>query len=243
MKTAHTFVIFAALCLAPGAHAAIALWTTTFTDNSAGANTDRAMANAPAAPFTDNLSATWSLTRSGSASPIFLTGTDNNANNFNPNQNVDNAAGAFWQADFAFTGGTATIDLQGATFNIYRYNNGGNMQTADTLLRTVDFSAWYTTDGGTNWTPIGATQNVNTTASHTTNSPDNLFIPLSFALPALSAVNLGTADFGIRFRAENDATNSGANIGINSFTVNTIPEPTAALLGALGLLGLMRRRR
>lgn len=233
-----------ALTLGAGvSQAAVTLWTTTFSDNSAGANTNRAMANTPSAPFADALSATWSLTRSGTATPLFLTGTSNGANNFNPRQNVDNAAGAFWQADFAFAGGASAIAFSGASFNIYRYNNTGAMQGADAVLRTVNFTAWYSINGGLDWIQMGATQNIDTTASNTTDSPANLYIPLTFSLASPATVDLGADDFLIRFRAENDATNAGANIGINSFAVNTIPEPSAALLGGLGLLGLLRRRR
>ena len=35
----------------------------------------------------------------------------------------------------------------------------------------------------------------------------------------------------------------GSGIGMASFTIDVIPEPTAAFLGSLGLLGLLRRRR
>ncbi|RYD22989.1 MAG: hypothetical protein EOP88_05975 [Verrucomicrobiaceae bacterium] len=46
----------------------------------------------------------------------------------------------------------------------------------------------------------------------------------------LSLVNFTTTDVGNDF-------------GIDSITFENIPEPSAALLGALGVLGLMRRRR
>jgi len=36
---------------------------------------------------------------------------------------------------------------------------------------------------------------------------------------------------------------SGNNVGIDSFTINAIPEPGIAMLGGIGLLGLLRRRR
>ena len=34
-----------------------------------------------------------------------------------------------------------------------------------------------------------------------------------------------------------------SNLRINQFTVNAIPEPSTALPGAFGILGLLRRRR
>ncbi len=229
---------FLALLLAGTSHGAV-LWTTTFTDSSAGANTGRNVVNTPSSPFTDTLTSTYNLTRSGSASPIFLTGTGNSVFNFNPQQNVDNASGAFWQASFTFTGGTSTFDLSSVAFQIYRFNNSGNTQASDAVSRTVNFSAYYTTDGGTTWSQFGATKNVNTTGSNTTNTHLNL----DFSLASPVSVNLSENDFQIRFRAENDSTNAGANIGITSFTVNSIPEPSASLLLAAGSVLIFTRRR
>jgi hypothetical protein len=37
--------------------------------------------------------------------------------------------------------------------------------------------------------------------------------------------------------------NDGAGIDLSSFSLTMIPEPSAALLGGLGLLALLRRRR
>ncbi len=226
------------LPLVQASHAAT-LWTTTFTDSSAGANTGRNVVNTPSAPFSDTLTSTYALTRSGSDTPLFLTGTGNSVSNFNPRQNVDNASGAFWQADFTYIGGTATFDLSSVAFQIYRFNNTGNVQASDANSRTVNFSAYYTIDNGTTWTQLGTTRNINTTASNLS----NVYLNLDFAASSPVSVDLTENDFRIRFRAENDGTNAGANIGINSFAVNAIPEPSSSLLLAAGSLLLITRRR
>lgn len=237
MKTNFSKILLP-LLLTGGAHGAV-VWTTTFTDSSAGANTGRNVVNTAASGFTDTLSSTYVLTRSEAATPTFLTGTNNSAANFNPRQNVDNAAGAFWQADFTFTGGTSTVDLSGVSFQIYRFNNTGNTQASDATSRTVNFSAFYTTNGGTSWSPLGAVKNINTTTSNS----GNILLNLDFALTNAATVDLSENDFQVRFRAENDGTNAGANIGINSFSVNAIPEPSASLLLAAGTILLITRRR
>lgn len=223
------------------AQADVVLWNTSFTDNSGGLNTNRQVNNSGWAGV--NSTASWALTRSGSATPIFLTGATNGADNFNPNQNVDNAAGAFWQGDFNFSG-TGIFEFSSIDFDIYRYNNAGAMQISDSVVRTIDFSSFYTVNGGATWNQIGSTQNVNTTLSNTTNAPDNIYINLLFSLNSPISVNLASNQFAIRFRAANDSTNAGANIGINNFNVNSaIPEPSAILVLTIGWAGLAGRRR
>jgi hypothetical protein len=222
------------------AEADLVLWNTSFTDNSGGLNTNRQVNNNGWAGV--NSTASWALTRSGSGSPVFLTGANNGANNFNPNQNVDNAANAFWQGDFSFTG-TGIFEFSSIDFDIYRYNNSGAMQTSDNTVRSVDFSSFYTVNGGATWNQIGSTQNVNTTLSNTS-SPSNIYINLLFSLNSPISVNLASNQFAIRFRAANDNTIAGANIGINNFNVNSaIPEPSAVPVLTFGLAGLAGRRR
>ena len=160
---------------------------------------------------------------------------------FNPDKNVDNAAGAGWNSVFDFNGGTQTISLSGITFNIVRFNSTGAIQASDATVRSVLISGEYTLNGGTTWTSLAATQTVNLTGSNTT-TPD---IALGFDLAAPVTVNLASADFQIRYTVLNDGTNAGAYNGITSIVANgsVVPEPGAALLGSLGALALLRRRR
>lgn len=70
-----------------------------------------------------------------------------------------------------------------------------------------------------------------------------------------TSLSFGTTDFGtalnnqaevvFRVVALGGSTGGGSRdtVGIDNFTITAIPEPTAALLGGLGLLTLLRRRR
>lgn len=218
---------------------AAVLWTTTFsgTDNSA-----RLIANTPSGAFTDALTATSALTvNGGTPATPFRTGTGNTLANFNPDKNVDNAAGAGWNSIFDYNGGSQSILLSDVTFNIYRFNASGNVQGTDANIRSVLVSGEYTLNGGSDWISLATTKTVNLTNS-VTSSPD---IALNFALSAPVNVNLATDDFRIRYTVLNDSTNVGAYNGISSIAINgsVVPEPASAALGGLGILLLLRRRR
>lgn len=241
-KKAH-LTIAATILLAASAQGAV-LWTTTFsgTNNTSG-NASRSITNTPSGSFTDTLATTTSaLTRNTATGNFFLTGSGNTFQNYNPNQNTDNAVGAGWNSIFDFGVGTQTILLSDVTFNIYRFNSSGNTQGVDSNVRSVNVSAEYTLDGGTSWADLAAAKSVNLTNSNSTNSVN---IPLNFALASPAIVDLSINDFQIRYTVVNDNTNVGAYNGISSIEFNgtVVPEPSAALLGGLGLLALLRRRR
>ncbi len=128
------------------------------------------------------------------------------------------------------------VDL--ISFNIFRFNGSGGTQAPDAFpTRNVFVSAEYTLNGGADWTAIGSTQTVNLSDS----VADTPNIPLNFVLTSPVDVDFSTDDFRIRYTVVNDGTNTGAFNGISSIVFNgsVIPEPSAALLGALVLL---RRR-
>lgn len=218
---------------------AAVLWTTTFNGTD---NTARTMTSTAAGDFTGTLTSTYALTFNGTTpSPAFRTGTGNTVTNFNPDKNVDNAVGAGWNSVFDFNGGTQTISLSGVTFNVLRFNSTGAVQASDATVRSVLISGEYTLNGGTTWTSLASTQTVNLTGSNTT-TPN---LALSFDLAVPVTVNLASDDFQIRYTVLNDGTNAGAYNGITSIVANgsVVPEPGAALLGSLGALALLRRRR
>ena len=257
--TSHRKLILAAaaapLALVCSSHAAT-LWTTTFsgTVNNAG-NASRTITNTPAGSFTDTLSGTTSaLTRSSTGGNFFLTSPTgvttplgpfvNGFNYYNPNQNVDNASGASWNSIFDFGAGSQTVSLTDVTFNVYRFNSGGVIQASDVNVRDVNISAEYTLNGGTDWTPLAATKLVNLTASNSTALAGPV-LALNFAPDSPVVVDMASDNFQIRYTAINANANAGAFNGITSmvFSGTVVPEPSVALLGGLGLLGLLRRRR
>jgi hypothetical protein len=244
MKNKFLLVISSAVLLTASTHAAV-LWTTSFsgTVNNAG-DASRTITNTPSGTFTDTLATTVStLTRNTATGNFFLTGTGNTFANYNPNQNVDNPAStAGWNAIFDFGAGLQTIDLTDVTFNIFRFNSTGATQSTDSNVRNVNISAEYTLNGGSSWTALAATKLVNLTNSNTTTGVN---IALNYALSAPVTVNFASDDFRIRYTVLNDNTAVGAFNGISTIVFNgeVVPEPTTSLLGALGILALIRRRR
>lgn len=234
----HLTYLTLALAICLPAQGAI-LWTTSFSGID---NTARTLVNTPGGDFTDSLSSTYELSFNGTvpATP-FLSGTGNPMTNFNPNKNVDNAAGAGWNSVFDFNGGSQVISLSGVTFNIYRFNSTGAVQAPDTTPRSVLISGEYTLDGGANWLSLASTRTVNLTDSNTSTP----MIALDFNLDTAAEVDLASDDFRIRYTVLNDGANAGAFNGINSITFDgtVVPEPSAFLLGSLGALALLRRRR
>lgn len=235
-------ILAATVTTVTSGHAAV-LWNTTFSGSNNTDNASRTITNTPSGEFTDTLATTTSaLTRSSTTGNFFLTGTGNVFGNYNPNQNVDNAAGAGWNAVFDFGTGSQTISLTDVTFNIFRFNGSGATQATDASVRDVNIGAEYTLNGGGSWTALAATQLVNLTNSNTTTGVN---IALNYALESPVTVNLATNDFRIRYTVVNSGVSTGAYNGISSIAFNgsVVPEPTTALLGGLGLLSLLRRRR
>lgn len=111
-------------------------------------------------------------------------------------------------------------------------------------LQSIDFAAWrngagapadwtFQYDTGTGWTTFGT--------SHTeANAGDSVFRNVEY----IDSVTATSMD--IRFIATGPTGGTG-NIHINRMVLNgevaVIPEPSAAMLGGLGLLALLRRRR
>lgn len=245
MKTPVLALLLTTAATAP-TQAAI-LWTTTFTGT---AETARSLVNtAVDAGFTDTLS--------GSSANLVFSDTSftgsafvnvGGRTYFRPNTNVDNPAaaspqnGGSWQSEFRYSGGSQTVSLESVSFDITRTNNVGTIATtSDGMVRQVLLTAEYSTDGGANWFSIAAAKTVNTTPSITA-TPD-LTQTYTFASPLV--VDHATSDLWIRFKAENTAESTGAYVNIHdiSFNGSVVPEPATALLGSLGLLALLRRRR
>lgn len=164
---------------------------------------------------------------------------------------LGNWTGSVDAALYSFTSGTnyATTGTGAASLNTGGFN-GANPLTLTTALQlatlgatsvTIDFDIkWdggngtrffnpqYSTNGGSSWTNWGGSITAPTTAAYSRT--------LSAGL---------TDEFLIRFLPKNDGSNIKAyfdNVVISAEGV-TIPEPSTALLGGIGFLLLLRRRR
>jgi hypothetical protein len=85
----------------------------------------------------------------------------------------------------------------------------------------------FSTDG-TNWTSISI-------PTQPTGSGTSVWRLLSFSNTAIPITNT------LSLRWTN--TDSGTAFRLDDITLSAVPEPAAALLGPLGLFGLLRRRR
>lgn len=78
-------------------------------------------------------------------------------------------------------------------------------------------------------------------ASINTASQSTSYALATLDLSAIDALD-GAASVILRYTLDGASGTSGNN-RIDNLQVNAVPEPSAALLGGLGLLGLIRRRR
>jgi hypothetical protein len=95
-----------------------------------------------------------------------------------------------------------------------------------------DNSLWSWSTNGVDFTPVAGVSTATRTTSFAT------------AMVDLSDVDeLDGAPTVVLRYALSGATSGSGNNRIDNLQVNAIPEPSVALLGALGALGLLRRRR
>lgn len=145
-----------------------------------------------------------------------------------------------WHAGTGQGGGGSApvVDNQALTFNLggtYNLTSIYIWQANQTGLfgRGVNqFDLLYSTNGGSSW--LTASSNLNLAISTGGN----------IAAQQFSLVQTGVT----HVRIEIDSAHSGAAseyVGLSEvkFDGVAVPEPTSALLGALGILGLLRRRR
>lgn len=128
---------------------------------------------------------------------------------------------------------TPSINLTGATeATLSFYWTTGPNSSAFGRIPQIQYSA-----DGTNFTTLGEVTLPANIASVTA--------PALFTATITSAGGFAfTADSRFRIVGDNDAGGGGAPFAMDDFTVTSnIPEPTTALLGGLGLIVLLRRRR
>jgi hypothetical protein len=245
-------LLFAPLLSLVSPAGAVVLWTTTF---SGADGTNRNLTNtAGDLSFTDTLTADdanltfQDTTFTGSVfmhSGDMVTGT-----HYSPRTNVDNPGaaspqnGGWWQTEFRYSGGTQTVSLENIVLDVVWSNSNGFRQAGDAVVRDITLSTEYSLDGGTNWFAVSAAQTFNLTipspATAAQQYQDRTFTPGSAIV-----VNHATQDLWLRVRAENANLTAGAYVNIRDITFNgtVVPEPSATMLGGIGLLALLKRRR
>lgn len=136
----------------------------------------------------------------------------------------------------------AALDGLAFSFDGEQWRNGGNT-TAHTMVMEYGFGAafasvstWTAPGGNFNWTtPVAVS-----TAAAVVGNTTGLVAARGGTLGGINWLD-GTT-LWIRWIDRNDAGNDHG-MAIDNFSITAVPEPAAALLGGIGLLGLLRRRR
>jgi len=135
-------------------------------------------------------------------------------------------------------GGFVTVNISGLSAGSYSFTSWHLDHEDQTGGMTVDFSD----NGGSSFTNsvVPSFDLLNYAGGGSVPVPaDNAAAPYAATFDFVST----GADVQIRFR-NNASTNSSEAFALtNGFQLTQIPEPSAVLLGGLGLLALLRRRR
>jgi hypothetical protein len=248
--TTAAWTAFALPCIT-GPVMAVTLWTTTF---SGADGTNRNLINTTGDPsFTDTLTAddaNLTFQDTSFSGTVFMhSGTMASGTYYSPRTNVDNPGaaspqnGGWWQTEFRYSGGSQTIDLASIVLDVVWSNSGGNLQVGDANVRDITLTLDYSLNAGSSWTNVSGPQTFNLTVNPGTTTQQHQDRTYAFA----SALNVdhATQDLWLRVRAENANLTAGAYVNLRDITFNgsVVPEPSVALLGGLGLLSLIRRRR
>lgn len=182
-------------------------------------------------------SRTISVTGGGSLVQDFVTGADTGLTNFQFDMafrmDAISAAGDASGAErIRFRDDNNATDLMAFRINaggIYAYNGASWVNVNSTALSsdTTYYFRMIATDAfrsGGSYTVGISTDGINYTTGSTSNAFFNTGSTLDF-----ETVSVGNGN--------------GGGIFVDNFSVTPIPEPSIALLGGLGLLGLLRRRR
>jgi hypothetical protein len=234
MKRQSTIILAAiALMLGCNAPAAIVL-STNFTGVTA---------NDTSVPYTaTNISWTTNDLTLASNSLVFYgynNGTGNGfitsgspANNIQVNRNVE--TGGPWSTSFTVTP-TATLDLTNFTL-FYRAISGTGVNQSAAKNGTATLRVYLGAD--TSGVLLGTYSDTFEDPGGGTAAGDVADIDLT----ALSDLTIAQA-YTFELTTSSHTSTLGNNWAIDNLTLNGIPEPRAALLGCLGLLALLRRRR
>lgn len=131
----------------------------------------------------------------------------------------------------------------GTTLNSFTVGYTGeqwfNGNNADTLTLEYGYGASF--DSVSSWVTPGGAFNFTPAASATTS--ENTLTASSSQSGAITAQTWANGQtLWLRWRDVN-ASGTDATLAVDDFTFSAVPEPSVALLGGLGLVALLRRRR
>jgi hypothetical protein len=132
---------------------------------------------------------------------------------------------------YKFTAGAATI----GSISVYSgWANNGRIEQHYSVYTTTD----VTVNGSSTWTLLATVDNGAGAPTAFTTGSDN---SLRTTVYDNNSSILASGITGLRFNFSGGQQNGG--VGYKEIDVQVIPEPSAALLGGLGMLALLRRRR
>jgi len=132
---------------------------------------------------------------------------------------------------YKFTAGAATI----GSISVYSgWANNGRIEQHYSVYTTTDVSV----TGSSTWTFLATVDNRAGAPTAFTTGNDN---SLRTTIFDNASATLASGITGLRFNFSGGQQNGG--VGYKEIDVQIVPEPSAALLGGLGMLALLRRRR
>ncbi len=150
--------------------------------------------------------------------------------------NVENVGP--WNTSFTITP-TVGLELEAFTLN-YRAINASGVNQTNTKDAIVTLNIYEGADTG--GTLLGSfTDNIEDLGNSHPNGASG-WTMADIDLSSLAALSIGQA-YTFHLTTAKDSTTGGNNWAIDDLKLTGIPEPSAALLGGLGLLALLRRRR
>ena len=223
MKTIKIFVtgLMASAALAACSQAAILL-STTFD----GTTTSGVTLSGISYTTSDGLTGDSSISGSDT---LFATNQNNTDGHYVPDVQLDIGQ---WDVDLGFSVDSGSMQIDSIEIERQNFTNNGSFNTSTNRTYTIFVKLIGSVSG-----QVGSTASV-TVGPSPPNTTD------SYNFGGVVITDAETWSFNVQFNDGSDIQ-SGVYGGIDGFTINgqAIPESSAALLGALGSLLLLRRRR